>query len=56
MEGEKRKIQRITGKNTYVVTIPKFVMYLLGLKKGDSLFFKNEGKRIYIEGERNECN
>ena len=48
---EARKIQQIPNKNTLIVCIPKLIVALLGLSKGDKLKFVNEGNRIYIEKE-----
>ena len=48
---EKRKIQQLKDKNTFIVVIPKIITYFLGLKRGDKLVFKNENDRVYIEKE-----
>ena len=48
---EKRKIQKLKDKNTLFVVIPKAISYILGLNKGDNLYFKRENNKIYIEKE-----
>lgn len=48
---EVRKVQQTGGKNTLSTVIPKVIVYLLGIKKGDKLVFKNENDRVYIERE-----
>ena len=46
---EKRKIQKISNKNTLLVVIPKIVSLFLDLKYGDSLVFKKDRNKIMIE-------
>lgn len=48
---EKRKVQQVKNRNTFIVVIPKVVSYILGLNKGDKLVFKSEKDRVYIERE-----
>lgn len=48
---ETRKVQQVPNKNTLIVCIPKIIVALLGLSKGNKLKFANEGNRIYIEKE-----
>ena len=49
---ESRKVQQLSNKTTLITVIPKVIAYILGIKKGDRLIFKNENDRIYIEKEK----
>ena len=48
---ETRKVQQVPKKNCLLVCIPKTIVALLGLSKGNKLKFINEENRIYIEKE-----
>ena len=49
---ESRKVQQLSNKTTLITVIPKIIAYILDLKKGDKLVFKNENDRVYIEKEK----
>ncbi len=47
-------VENKTGADTkkFLITIPKSIVELKGIKKGDKINFKLEGDRIYLDFEK----